>query len=409
MESAISKPDEASLGMKFSLEHQLLLCCARLHLTATDQERLRELAGASLNWDELLRETRRQCIVPLLYRHLQSVCADLVSSKILGQLREEYISAAARSMSLAAELCAITRLLEEGGVDPLPYKGPVLALQAYGDIALRTFTDLDVLVRKSDVAKAREILLTRGYSSLYELSPAQDRAMLRLEHNLPLVDPTGDFLVELHWRVAPTAFTFPISMDGLWDRATQIPMGATAVRAMSVEDLLIILPVHGTRHAWSAVEWITGIAELIRRTPCIEWNRVMQRADQLQVGRIVRLGMALANRLLGAPIPEQVAQWVKADRRIARLVGWVAARLFTPHDSETAAEQWEVFQFELAVKDRTRQRVLDGLRRLVHPSLKDWQAVRIPDALFPLYFLIRPGRLLARQLRNIVWRRAKAQ
>lgn len=408
MEAAISKTDQAKAGGQFSREHQLLLCCARVHLTAKDRERLRQLAGEALDWDELFREIRRQCIVPLVYRHLHAECGDLVSSAVLDELRDEYLRSAARSMFLTAELCAITRLLEEGGVAPLPYKGPALALQAYGDVALRTFTDLDVLVHRNDVGKAREILLTRGYSSYYELSPAQDRALLKLEHNLPLVDPTGDFLVELHWRVAPTAFTFPIVMEGLWDRATRVALGGTAVRAMAVEDLLLVLPVHGARHAWSAVEWITGIAELIRRTEHIDWRRVIESADRLRIGRIVRLGLALADQLLETPIPDQVALWIRADRRITRLVDWVAARLFTPHDSETAAEQWAVFQFEMAVKDGPRQRIADGLRRLAHPSLNDWRAAPIPDALFPLYYLIRPSRLFARQLRHLVGRRAEA-
>jgi hypothetical protein len=308
-------------------------------------------------------------------------------------------------MSLAAELCAIARLLEDGGVEPLPYKGPVLALQAYGDVALRSFTDLDVLVRKSDVWKAREILCSRGYSSPNELTPAQERAVLKFEHQLELIDPTGDFLVELHWRVAPAAFTFPIPMDGLWDRATPVSLGGTALRGMSHEDLLLILPVHGARHAWSAVEWITGIAELIRQPEGIEWSGVMQRAEELQIGRIVRLGIALANRLLDAPIPERVAQWINDDPRIPRLITGVAARLFTPSDGQSASQQWEVFKFEMAVKDGARQRISDGLRRLTHPSLIDWQAARIPDVLFPLYHLIRPGRLLGRHLRHTVYRK----
>ena len=40
----------------------------------------------------------------------------------------------------------------------VPVKGPVLASTAYGDIAMREFVDLDILVRPSDVASAMTIL-----------------------------------------------------------------------------------------------------------------------------------------------------------------------------------------------------------------------------------------------------------
>ncbi|MGI8704731.1 MAG: nucleotidyltransferase domain-containing protein [Sphingomicrobium sp.] len=342
-----------------------------------------------------------------MYRHLQDACADLVPSEVLYQLREEYIRAAARSMSLAAELCAITRLLEGQGIAPLPYKGPVLALQAYGDIAMRTFTDIDLLVRRRDVSKAREILGSRGYSPIDELTPPQERAILRLDHNLPLVNSTGDILVELHWSVAPAAFTFPIPMEELWERATPIALGDETVRGMSVDDLMLLLPVHGARHAWAGVEWIIGIAELIRKPGSVRWDRIISDAEQLHVARIVRLGVALANRLLDAPIPAPVARWIDDDPRIPRLVAWVAARLFTPTDCPSAKGQWALFKFEMAIKDGAREQIRDGFRRVMYPSVNDWVAVGLPDVLFPLYHVIRPGRLLARYLRHAV--RGKAE
>jgi hypothetical protein len=395
------------LNDRFSAEHQLLLCCARTDLTPKDQAWLRTLLSKPLRWDEVLRETRRQCIVPLLYRHLHGLSADVVPPEVLAHLQEEYRRAAARSMALAAELREIAHLLEEQGLEPLPYKGPVLALQAYGDVALRTFTDLDLLVRERDVNKAREVLAARGYSPLDVLTPSQEAAILRFDHNLPLISPTGDVVVELHWRVAPAAFTFPMRMEGLWERATPVTLGGKTLRGMSVEDLMLVLPVHGTRHAWSAVEWITGIAELMRSPRNVDWNRVIADAEEFRVGRMVRLAVALANRLLDAPISDAAARWIDKDPRIPGLVDWVAARLFSPADIQSAGQQWKMFQFEMAVKHGIRERVRDGVRRFTYPTGKDWEAAGLPDMLFPLYHVTRPGRLLWRFVSHTV--RAKSQ
>ncbi len=402
MQNLKSLAESVTVRFNFSPEHQLLLYCARVHLTSHDREKIRSLINSPLNWEEVLKETRRQSIIPLLYRHLQAESHDLLPPELLEQLRQEYLQVAAKSMALAAELREITRSLEEQGVSPIPYKGPVLALQAYGDIALRTFTDIDLLVRKTDFAKARKILGSRGYSPLDELTPSQEKAVLSFDHNLPLISATGDVLVELHWRVAPAAFTFPMLMEGLWGRATHMNLGGETLRAMSVDDLMLILPVHGARHAWSAIEWITGIAELMRQPGSVCWNRVMGNAEELQVGRKVRLAVALANRLLDAPIPDQVTRWIEGDPRITSLVDWVAVRLFAPIDAHSAAQQWAVFQFEMAVKDGLRQQLRDGFRRVTYPTGKDWAAAGLPDRLFALYYVTRPFRLLARYLRQAV-------
>jgi hypothetical protein len=378
-------------------------------LTSNEQEKLRALVRSPLDWDVVLAETRRQCIVPLVYRHLHGECAGLLPPGILDQLRQAYLPAAAKSMALAAELREITALLEANGIASLPYKGPVLALQAYGDIALRTFTDLDLLVREREVAKAREVLANRGYSPLDVLTPSQEAAILRFDHNLPLINPTGDVVVELHWRVAPAAFTFPIPMEGLWKRATPVTLGGKTFRGMSVEDLMLVLPVHGTRHAWSAVEWITGIAELMRSPGDVDWNRVIADAEEFRVGRMVRLAVALANRLLDAPISDAAARWIDKDPRIPGLVDWVAARLFSPADIQSAGQQWKMFQFEMAVKHGIRERVRDGVRRFTYPTGKDWEAAGLPDMLFPLYHLTRPGRLLWRFVSHTVQGKSQAR
>jgi hypothetical protein len=49
---------------------------------------------------------------------------------------------------LTAELCRLISLFAAADIAAIPYKGPVLGLFAYGNIALRRFVDLDVIVKK---------------------------------------------------------------------------------------------------------------------------------------------------------------------------------------------------------------------------------------------------------------------
>jgi hypothetical protein len=69
---------------------------------------------------------------------------------------------------MAAELSRILRTLEAGGVTALAFKGPTLALLAYGNLALRDSADLDFLVPHHQLASAIEIPSADGY---YKKSP----------------------------------------------------------------------------------------------------------------------------------------------------------------------------------------------------------------------------------------------
>src|SRR5262249_24356498 len=119
--------------------------------------RARTPAG-DVDWEYLFQLARRHSIVPLVFAQL-----DVAPPEVLAKFKQHYIENSARNTVLTAELCRLIDLFRDEGIETIPYKGPVLALFAYGDVALRRFVDLDMIVEKSNVLKAREILLKEGY------------------------------------------------------------------------------------------------------------------------------------------------------------------------------------------------------------------------------------------------------
>src|SRR5215217_5827254 len=140
-------------------EHELLLCCARTRASDRVVARLRELAASDVDWEYLFLLARRHSIVPLLYLQLDRHASDLVPAEKLRELKQHYFENSARNTILTAELCRLISSFADSGIEAIPYKGPVLALFAYDNVSLRRFVDLDVIVKKSDVLQAREILL----------------------------------------------------------------------------------------------------------------------------------------------------------------------------------------------------------------------------------------------------------
>src|SRR5215213_1532329 len=118
-------------------EHKLLLCCARTNAVPRVVARLRELAATEVDWEYLFLLARRHAVVPLLYLQLQRHASDLVPPEVLQQLKKHYLENAARNTVLTAELCRLLALFADGSIEAIPYKGPVLALFAYDNLALR--------------------------------------------------------------------------------------------------------------------------------------------------------------------------------------------------------------------------------------------------------------------------------
>src|SRR5206468_4850779 len=120
--------------------------------------------------------------------------------------------------------------LAAAGIDALAYKGPALAMRAYGELGMRAFVDLDLLVRPDDVPRAIEALSAAGYAAALALSRAQERCFRRVDGDYPLVHRETGVLVELHARVSSERFCMPISTDALLRRSITVPLGGGEVR-----------------------------------------------------------------------------------------------------------------------------------------------------------------------------------
>jgi hypothetical protein len=90
-----------------------------------------------------------------LYQSLNTTCPEAVPKANLAQLRNYFHANAQRNLFLTQELLKLLTLFKTNGISAIPYKGPVLAVAVYGNLALRQFGDLDILVHKRDVLRAK--------------------------------------------------------------------------------------------------------------------------------------------------------------------------------------------------------------------------------------------------------------
>lgn len=372
-------------------ENELLLCCARTEASQELGAKIRALAASDVDWDYLALLARRHSIIPLLYRQLERHASELAPSAHLAKLRLQYQENSARNTILTAELCHLIELLAKEGVDAIPYKGPALALFAYNNLALRRFVDLDVIVKKSDVPRARDLLLAEGYEPTKSLTVAQQNLLLRTQHNFQFARDDRRLLLELHWEVAPHLFASSVQENELWQNLITIDINGTEMKTLCADDLLFSLCVHGSRHLWERLGWICDVAELVRRHE-LNWPALLRRASETDSERMFLLGLHLAQKLLQTELPPAVRERCAADARLESLAANVVEHLFNG-PTHIPATSTEIFKYNIGVRKSLSARA----RYFVHmlrPTDSDFGTRSLPARLSFAYYLVRPFRLL---------------
>lgn len=367
---------------------ELLLSCARTKPAP-------QIRVENIDWNYFFQLARRHAIVPLVYRQLKNVLppADLAPFK------KHYQENAARNVVLTAELCRIIKLFASEGIDAIPYKGPLLSLIAYDDLALRRFVDLDIIVRKEDVPRARDLLLNDNYALSKSLTVAQQEFLLRTQHNLQFTKDNRQLIVELHWEVAPHLFASTVQGDALWSNLVPFELNGMTLKTFSADDLLFSLCVHGSRHLWERLGWICDVAELISRRK-LNWPALLERAEQADSERMFLLGLYLAEKLFQTNLPPEVKQRCDRDKRLDALATNIVEHLFNGPEHVPATSR-EIFKYNLGVR-RTLSARARYLAHTLRPTDGDLGSHALPARLSFAYYLMRPFRLLLKPRINKV-------
>lgn len=340
-------------------ESELLVWCARTVVNDDLKERIRRRVQEPLDWGTVLDLARYHGVGPLLYRNLSACCADLVPAETMTLLRQKTQAGGLLNRLLAQELVLLCEAFAAESVPIMPIKGATLAVSAYGDLMLRDFSDLDLLVPETAVSKAESVLRARGYQ---RQDPGTEPGVAEHEEGPyhVFIKPRTLFRIDLQWVMAHQYFTFQLDRPEVWQRRTPVVLANQTVQGLSPEDLLIVLCVHGSKHAWDQLKWVCDVAELFRSHEQLDWERIFASASQWRCRRLLLMGLSLAEGLLGAPLPEAVRAQCRADsdvRALSRRMPWT---LLDDPQAGVTEEQAALFYFTL--KDSWWERWRFGLR-----------------------------------------------
>jgi hypothetical protein len=341
-----------------------------------------------VRWDALtngeieafLRLSERHGTLPVSIRNLRNEGVDLHAG---AQWDRYLLDQTAAGLEAASVGVQISDALGTDGVVLVPFKGPFLSQLLYGEWGYRRSADIDFLVAPQDARLARTLLERQGFRWWLSASPARETSLLRYSNEYGMRDETGR-IVELSWALTPRYLDIRAPVAPMLARSRVIAREQLSFRTLAPEDLLVALVVHGSKHGWARLMWVTDIAELLGSGSGLDLDQVFDEADRAGAGRMLRVALSLAELVVGPcgrpngrPADVEVAQAILNDVLAGR-------------SSSGASE----LIWSLRLLDSWPERARAAARLVFTPSVNDWQAVDLPDRFVGLYHLVRPLRLL---------------
>ncbi|HHT9124388.1 MAG TPA: nucleotidyltransferase domain-containing protein [Candidatus Brocadiia bacterium] len=318
---------------------ELLLYCLSKETDKAMAERLAQLSPS--DWECLIQQSVRHWVAPLLYQRLNALdTATTIPADIAQRLREIYLQCALKNSLLYRELAKVLGTLHDNNIPVIALKGIHLAEVVYGNIALRPMSDVDILVKKSDLTRVEEKLRGAGYALMTYRK--YNKAWLE-KYNChfiftPLIKSGangGRLYLEVHWHVQRPDSPFKLDVDYFFERAQPVTIAGIAVLALSPEDLLLHLCINSVKDRFSlGLRAFCDISETIwHYQGRIDWEQLQKRVSQWGARKPVYLIFCLARKLLGAGVPDDVLDALKPDGFDPRVETWAREHIFDKHES----------------------------------------------------------------------------
>ena len=356
---------------------------------------IEELASRGVDWMHLSALAGIHGVRPLLYRALSTTARDVVPESALQRLAADSRAIASRNLMMTGELLRLMDLFAEEDIEIVPFKGPLLSATAYGDVSLREFVDLDLLVRREQALLARSVLRKEGYRDGLSLSPRQNSRYVATQNEFPLESERG-LSVEIQWAFAPRYFAMRLEPERLLSDLRVSRIGGRRLPSLSPENLLLTLCVHGAKHLWGRLAWVADLAHVIETSPGIGWSRLHDRANAIGCRRLVLTGLSLTTELFDTVLPSRFERAIASDEHVQALSRKLRQRIQTQGNHESGHSEMPLHLLHLQMRERPMDRMRHVVRLAITPTLEDWRMLSVPDNLSFLYYPIRVVRLLSK-------------
>ncbi|WP_207061020.1 nucleotidyltransferase family protein [Motiliproteus sp. SC1-56] len=307
-------------------------------------------------WELLLRQARASDLGASLWLKLPIQVRQQAPQQAQAHFGNQLMLAERQQQCVRFEIQQIAKAVSSKQQPVTLLKGA--AYQALGlPVAQgRTFSDIDLLVARENIADTEKNLMLAGWLR-GKISDYDERYYRTWMHEIPpLYHRRRGSVIDLHHNLLPPSTT-PLDSQSLRSAARPLP-GFPSLSTLAPEDILL----HSACHLFHEGEFERGLRglcdldQLVRHFQSAQEDlllRAVARAEEIGLGRSLFYALRYAERRLGTPVPAAVQQACRPfapAKPLLRIMDWAFNRVLVPHHASCDDLAFRVSRFLLYVR-----------------------------------------------------------
>ena len=352
--------------------------------------------------DVLLKLAHRQKVTPLVYEVLtKNGVIPFLTKEKQASLKQMAFSRILTNLKQTKELTRILELFSENDIEAIPYKGVVLAHEAYGSVGARVFSDIDLMVSEKDLKLITEILKKEHYIHKNKMAPIFMKHFIKqnCEFNFEYFENGNRiFHIEPHWRIGQKMLQLDIGLEDLRPLIIEKQLFNVPMKLFTPEGMLLSTCLHHFgKEQWLRLKHICDIACIIQRFNAdINWKVLLELSRTLKVENILLFGIQLTKRFFPIDLPNEIIKELQSQDLDSLVeLQYDRIRYERLENNQNSVISRMKFHLKLRKKISTKLKIIYyHLEQIIKPTAEDFGKEEISQWQYFLLFFTKPFRLL---------------
>lgn len=297
-------------NLQLKPEEQLILLAADINPDQTILKRMNELIPTILDWPFFTKMTIDRAAAPLIVDKLPKLSnANLFPELTLRHLKQASLRTLTRNMLLTEHFRQVIRALTDDEIPVIALKGSMLSEWLYGDMNLRQFSDLDLLVPQDKGLKAVDVLYKMGYLTNDLFMSDFIKEHTRIVHYTPMIK--NGVSVEIHIRIHSETEPYQVDLLSMWQDAVPLNLHGVDALGFCPEDLLLHLCIHLDKHYKTGEFQFTCLYDIVNmlnhKGDVLDWALFEQKCIRANAESVTYKYLLLAQKYMNGQLPADVA------------------------------------------------------------------------------------------------------